>query len=158
MRKFFGQYGKVTNIHMARSRKTGASKGYAFVEFADRGVAEIVASTMNGYIFFGRRLQVAFVPAEKVHPATFRGIKRPHTNRVRLHANHYNRARTMEEHEKRLEKQRKRKLIKQTKLQAMGIDYDLMLEEEGKGDQQQQSQQQQQQQQQKKKKKRRKST
>jgi RNA recognition motif-containing protein len=34
--------------------KTARSKGYAFLEFAERKVAEIAAKAMNNYLIFGR--------------------------------------------------------------------------------------------------------
>uniref|UniRef100_A0A0K0DG19 RRM domain-containing protein n=1 Tax=Angiostrongylus cantonensis TaxID=6313 RepID=A0A0K0DG19_ANGCA len=36
--------------------KTGNFKGWAFVGFADKEVAEIAAETMNGYLMFEKRL------------------------------------------------------------------------------------------------------
>ena len=39
MRGFFGQFGEVTNLRISRSKKTGNSKGYGFVEFADHDSA-----------------------------------------------------------------------------------------------------------------------
>merc|ERR1712189_74664 len=46
MKKFFSQFGTVKRVRISRSRKTAASKGYAFVEFAYEDVAKIVAETM----------------------------------------------------------------------------------------------------------------
>ena len=34
--------------------QTARSRGYGFIEFDDKAVAEIAAKTMNGYIIFGR--------------------------------------------------------------------------------------------------------
>lgn len=57
MRGFFSQFGKVSNVRVARSAKNGRSKGYAFVEFKDRDVAEIVSETMNNYLMDKRLLK-----------------------------------------------------------------------------------------------------
>jgi len=35
MRGFFGQFGVVTRLRLARSKKTGGSKGYAYIEFSN---------------------------------------------------------------------------------------------------------------------------
>ena len=35
LRKFFGQFGKVVKVKVSRSKKTGRSKGYSFVEFEE---------------------------------------------------------------------------------------------------------------------------
>lgn len=57
MRDFFKQFGKITNVRVARSAKNGNSKGYGFVEFAEREVAEIAAETMNNYLMDKRLLK-----------------------------------------------------------------------------------------------------
>lgn len=55
MTEYFKQFGVVTNARVIRSKRTGSSKGYAFVEFKEPTVAEIVAETMNNYLM-GKRL------------------------------------------------------------------------------------------------------
>lgn len=60
-------------LRVARNKRTGASKHYAFVEFADADVARIVRETMDGYLIDGRLMQVRDVPAEKVHPTLWVG-------------------------------------------------------------------------------------
>eukprot|EP00960_Hanusia_phi_P069400 767083-Hanusia_phi.AAC.8 len=40
--QFFSQYGKVTRVRLARNKKTGAYKGYGWVEFDDAAVADEV--------------------------------------------------------------------------------------------------------------------
>ena len=57
---------KVLRVRLSRSSKTGNSKGYAFVEFADEDVAKIVAETMQSYLLYGRLLQCHLVDPEKV--------------------------------------------------------------------------------------------
>ena len=41
MEGFFSQFGVVTNLRLSRSKRTGASKGYAFIEFGDAETASI---------------------------------------------------------------------------------------------------------------------
>ena len=41
MRQFFGQFGAVTNLRLGRSKKTGKSRGFAFVEFKYMEVAKV---------------------------------------------------------------------------------------------------------------------
>lgn len=55
MAEYFKQFGTVTNVRVIRSKRTGRSKGHAFVEFKQPAVAEIVAETMNNYLM-GKRL------------------------------------------------------------------------------------------------------
>lgn len=73
MKKFFSQFGKITNIRLARSRKTLNSKGYAFIQFKSAEVAKIAAEAMNNYLFFEKLLKCEYVPNEKLHPDTFKG-------------------------------------------------------------------------------------
>ena len=73
MKKYFSQFGRVLNLRLSRNKKTGASKHYAFVEFASAEVADIVARTMNNYLMFGHILRVALIPKEQVHADLFKG-------------------------------------------------------------------------------------
>ena len=47
MKKYFSQFGRVLNLRLSRNKKTGASKHYAFVEFASAEVADIVAAALG---------------------------------------------------------------------------------------------------------------
>lgn len=67
MQQYFSQFGKVLRLRLARSRKTGKSKGYAFVEFENEEVAKVVAGCMNNYLFFEKLLKCEFLPAEKLN-------------------------------------------------------------------------------------------
>ena len=58
----FLQFGSVTNLRLGRSRKTGASRGFAFIEFRFVDVAKIVADTMNNYLMFEKLLKCKLVP------------------------------------------------------------------------------------------------
>ena len=51
---FFKQFGDVTKLRVSRSKKTGRSRGYAFLEFSEKKVAQIAAKTMDKYLIFGR--------------------------------------------------------------------------------------------------------
>lgn len=56
IKEFFLQFGKVTRVKLARSKKTARSKGYAFIEFADLETAAIAADTMHDRFMMDRRL------------------------------------------------------------------------------------------------------
>lgn len=73
IKKYFSQFGDVTRFKLARSRKTGGSKGYAFIEFRQESVAKIVAQTMNKYILGNKTLVCTFKPREECHPKLFSG-------------------------------------------------------------------------------------
>ena len=57
------QFGSVTNLRLGRSQKTGASRGFAFIEFRFADVAKIVADTMNNYLMFEKLLKCKLVPS-----------------------------------------------------------------------------------------------
>ena len=42
----------MNKIRVSRSKKTGRSRGYAFIEFEKRDVAEVAAKTMDKYMMF----------------------------------------------------------------------------------------------------------
>lgn len=56
LKNYFKQFGKVTNVKVCRSNKTGRSKGYGYVEFSHPEVAKIAGETMNNYLMFKKRL------------------------------------------------------------------------------------------------------
>lgn len=62
LKKYFGQYGEVTRLRLARSERTGGSKGHAFIEFKYPEVAKVAAESMNNYLMFRQRLQTVFIP------------------------------------------------------------------------------------------------
>lgn len=61
MTEYFKQFGGVTNVRVIRSKRTGKSKGFAFIEFANPSVAQIVAETMNNYLMGKRLLKGEFL-------------------------------------------------------------------------------------------------
>lgn len=65
MRDYFSQFGLVTRVRLARSQRTGRSKGFAYIEFKVPEVAEIAAETMNNYIMFQHVLKTVYIPPEK---------------------------------------------------------------------------------------------
>jgi nucleolar protein 15 len=73
MRAYFSQFGTVNHVRLSRSKKTGNSKHYAFIEFASSEVAKIVADTMNNYLMFGHILKCSVIPKEQVHPSMWKG-------------------------------------------------------------------------------------
>ncbi|ENN72963.1 hypothetical protein HUJ04_004016 [Dendroctonus ponderosae] len=73
MKKYFKQFGKVTNVKVCRSRITGNSKGFGYIEFKDAEVAQIAADTMNNYLMFKKRIVTEYVPYEKRPKGLFHG-------------------------------------------------------------------------------------
>jgi len=77
IKAYLSQFGDITKLRLSRSKKTGNSKGYAYVEFKYKEVAETVAETMNNYLMFDKLLKCEVVPYDKLHPATFKGANQP---------------------------------------------------------------------------------
>ena len=73
MREYFSQFGDISRLRLSRSRQSGASKHYAFVEFTSAGVAEIVADTMDNYLMFGHILKCKLVAKEQIHESMWKG-------------------------------------------------------------------------------------
>ncbi|KAI4462943.1 mki67 fha domain-interacting nucleolar phosphoprotein [Holotrichia oblita] len=71
MKEYFKQFGVVTNVRVSRSRKTGKSKGFGFVQFLHPEVAQVAAETMDNYLFFNRRLVCKYIPPEKQQKSVF---------------------------------------------------------------------------------------
>ncbi|XP_023224722.1 nucleolar protein 4-like [Centruroides sculpturatus] len=61
LKSFFSQFGAVNRVRVVRSRKTGRSKGYAFVEFKYEDVAKIAIETMNNYLLYNKILKCSYV-------------------------------------------------------------------------------------------------
>lgn len=73
MTEYFTQFGKVTRVRVVRSRNTGRSRGYGYVEFMYPEVAKVAAETMNNYLMYGRLLKATYIPPEKQHNGFFAG-------------------------------------------------------------------------------------
>ncbi|XP_078581375.1 MKI67 FHA domain-interacting nucleolar phosphoprotein-like [Branchiostoma floridae x Branchiostoma japonicum] len=76
VKRFFSQFGTVSRVRLARSKKTGGPKGYGYIEFECEEVAKVVAETMNNYLMFEKLLKCEFIPTERLHPKTFHGSNR----------------------------------------------------------------------------------
>ncbi|CAH1241118.1 NIFK [Branchiostoma lanceolatum] len=76
VKRFFSQFGSLSRVRLARSKKTGGPKGYGFIEFECEEVAKVVAETMNNYLMFEKLLKCEFIPVERLHPKTFNGWNR----------------------------------------------------------------------------------
>lgn len=57
IKHFFTQFGKMTRLRLVRSKRTGRPKGYAFIEFKEASVAQIVAETMDKYLLYGKQMK-----------------------------------------------------------------------------------------------------
>jgi len=76
MKEYFTQFGDVTRLRLSRNKKTGKSKHYAFIEFKNAQVAQIVAETMNNYLLYSHVLKCSVIPEDKLDPNTFVGANK----------------------------------------------------------------------------------
>lgn len=117
LKQYFSQYGQVTRYRVARSEKTGGSKGFAYVEFAYPEVAKVAAESMNGYLMFRQRLKTVYIPPDKQDHDYFKqpvklfktkdGMTKlvtPATIRAEQAVENYNKPVTPEAHANRVER------------------------------------------------------
>jgi hypothetical protein len=126
LESFFTQFGDINRLRLSRSKKTTNSRGYAFIEFKDKDVADIVADTMNNYPMYGRVLRAEVMKPEKVHPEMFKnaGRRMKRVPRAKLNAIRHNKARTDEEVVKVQANLKASDSKKRSQLAALGIEYD----------------------------------
>ncbi|XP_028587455.1 MKI67 FHA domain-interacting nucleolar phosphoprotein [Podarcis muralis] len=124
LKEYFDQFGTVTRLRLSRSKKTGGSKGYAFVEFEYDEVAKIVADTMNNYLFGERLLKCQFMPPERVRENLFKGSEKIFSKPSYPAVKRYNRRRTTQEKAKMVQRLLKKERLLRKRLAKKGIDYD----------------------------------
>lgn len=122
---FLNQFGNVKRCRVSRSKKTGRSRGYAFVEFADHDVAKTVAETMSGYFLLEKRLVCHLVPMDKVHDLMFakpsRTVSKAHLQKKAMVEE--NKRRTVQAMKGITAKLVEREELKRKKLADLGIDF-----------------------------------
>ncbi|KAG9349098.1 hypothetical protein JZ751_029418 [Albula glossodonta] len=124
LRQYFDQFGKVQRLRLSRSKKTGGSKGYAFVEFACDEVAKIVAETMNNYLMGERLIKCSLLPPEKVHSQLFKGSQKIFAKPSLPAVKRYNKKRTPEKVKRMTSRLLEKEAKLRKKLAEKGIDYD----------------------------------
>ena len=58
LRSAFEEFGQVTSVNVIMDRETGRSRGFAFVEMADKDQAEQAIEKLNGAEIAGRNVTV----------------------------------------------------------------------------------------------------
>uniref|UniRef100_A0A8C4FHF2 Nucleolar protein interacting with the FHA domain of MKI67 n=1 Tax=Catagonus wagneri TaxID=51154 RepID=A0A8C4FHF2_9CETA len=124
IRAYFSQFGTVTRLRLSRSKKTGNSKGYGFVEFESEDVAKIAAETMHNYLFGERLLKCHIIPPEKVHEELFREWHMPFKRPSYPAVKRYNQNRTLRQKLRMEERFKKKEKSLRKRLAKKGIDYD----------------------------------
>lgn len=126
MQGFFKQFGVVKRLRLSRNKRTGNSKHYAFIQFEEVEVAQVVARTMNEYRLFDHTLSCHLVPVHAIHERMFVGAGKVYKPLpwASIARNKHNAEKTYEQtlaQNKRLVKKEK---LKRKALEALGIEYD----------------------------------
>ncbi|XP_012580501.1 PREDICTED: MKI67 FHA domain-interacting nucleolar phosphoprotein [Condylura cristata] len=124
LQEYFSQFGTVTRFKLSRSKKTGNSKGYAFVEFESEDVAKIVGETMNNYLFGERLLKCHFIPPDQVHGELFKDWNMPFRPPSFPAVKRYNQNRTLLQKLRMEERFKKKEQLLRKRLAKKGINYD----------------------------------
>lgn len=124
--EYFGQFGKVTKVRVSRSKRTGKSKGYAFLQFQHAEVAAIAAQAMNGYMMFGQTLKCHTVAPAAVHAQLFKHANRKMQNKPwrRIAAERHNRDRTHDEEAAREAALLRRDARRRRRIAELGLGYE----------------------------------
>lgn len=68
LRDFFSEFGDIVSVKIISDRVTGQSKGFGFVEYADKTGAEKAIKERNGSDFQGRNIVVNEAKPQEERP------------------------------------------------------------------------------------------
>uniref|UniRef100_A0A061QJ77 Nucleolar protein 15 n=1 Tax=Tetraselmis sp. GSL018 TaxID=582737 RepID=A0A061QJ77_9CHLO len=126
LKGFFSQFGDVERWRVSRNKRTGRSKGYAFVKFEHPEVAKIAAEAMDGYHMFKQSLKCQVMKKRDVHPELFNK-----SNKVlemkpwrKIEAEQHNKQRTPEQAQQRNLRAIKRDKRRLQQIQSAGLDFE----------------------------------
>ena len=124
LRGFFTQFGKISKLRVARSKKTGRSKGYAYVEFQQKDVAKEAEKAMSGYMMFKKQLECHLVDAP--HKDLFLHANRDwkYVPNVEIKKTKMNSDKTPEQMALRVKGILEKEKEKRLRLRELEIDYD----------------------------------
>ncbi|XP_028292681.1 MKI67 FHA domain-interacting nucleolar phosphoprotein [Gouania willdenowi] len=124
LNSYFGQFGKIQRLRLSRSKKTGGSRGYAFIEFDCDEVAKIVAETMNNYLMGERLIKCRVIPPEQVHEQLFVGSQTTFKKPSQPAVTRYNGKRSLEQTDKMTHRLLSKEAKLRKRLEEMGVAYD----------------------------------
>ena len=73
LRQFFGQFGQINKLKLSRSKKTGRSRGYGYLQYELPEIAQIAAEASHNYFIAGKPLIVEHMNPEAVLPSHLKG-------------------------------------------------------------------------------------
>lgn len=126
IRAYFSQFGPITNIRLARNKKTGASRHHAFIEFEEHETADIAARTMDKYLLFGHILTAKLVAPDNVHPNLFKGANRRFkvVPWNKMQGKHLERPLSESKWAGKISKEEERRAKRAEKLKAIGYEFE----------------------------------
>ncbi|EQB50085.1 hypothetical protein CGLO_10501 [Colletotrichum gloeosporioides Cg-14] len=127
LKGYFSQFGKINRLRLARNKKTGASKHWAFIEFAEESTAQIVAKTMDSYLLFGHILKVKTVPKESLHENLWKGANKRFKKIPwnKMAANEVAKKRTESTWAQKVSREEKKREERAKKLKAIGYEFNI---------------------------------
>ncbi|ROT42471.1 hypothetical protein SODALDRAFT_326627 [Sodiomyces alkalinus F11] len=127
LRSYFSQFGPVTRLRMARNKRTGASKHFAFIEFADESTSVIAAKTMDGYLLYNHILKVKTVPRDQLHEDVWKGANRrfKKTPWSKIEGKKLARPLTEAGWENRISREQKKRAKRAEKLKDLGYEFEV---------------------------------
>jgi FUS-interacting serine-arginine-rich protein 1 len=69
----FGRIGEIRDVYIPRDFHSQNPKGFAFIEYADAGMAAEARDEMNRFVIKGRELEVVFAQERRKTPNEMRG-------------------------------------------------------------------------------------
>ena len=125
LKKYFNQFGEITRLIVPRSKKSGRTHGYAFIEFKNYEVAEIAANTMNNYLLFDRILKCNIIEEKSKYDRIFRKWKKKFEfeNKYKKYIENQNKKKSNEEIKNQIQLLLEREENKREKLKDLKINY-----------------------------------
>ena len=124
MRAYFSQFGDITKLRLSRNKRTGASKHFAFIEFAHDSVAKIAAEAMDNYLMFGHILKCKYATPGSVHPDVWKGANKKYRKipHEKLEREQLAAPKTEEKWQKKIDKEQRKRDKKAEKMKAIGLE------------------------------------
>lgn len=125
IKQYFSQFGEVVRLRVSRNLRTFKPRGYAYVQFRLKEVAEIVVKTMNNYILLENILRCDLMDPTNVHDNLFHPslMNRKRIDYKAISIQSMGLPRTAEEKLLRVKRRLEKEEIKRKKLKEAGIEY-----------------------------------
>jgi RNA recognition motif-containing protein len=75
VRDVFGEFGKISNLHLNLDRRTGFVKGYILLEYKEKEEAATAIAKTNGSSLLGKEIRVDWAFVGKSHADVIQGVK-----------------------------------------------------------------------------------